>query len=66
MRPVLLLSCQIEMQYDAELLKPEDIVNLVNRAGFGCGIGEWRPEKGGEFGRFEIDSTVSVELQEVA
>ena len=51
----------IVAQIDAELLRPEDVVNLVNRAGFSVGIGEWRPEKGGEFGRFELDATQPIE-----
>ena len=51
----------IVAQIDSELLRPEDVVNLVNRAGFSVGIGEWRPEKGGEFGRFEFDTSMSIE-----
>lgn len=46
---------ELLIEYDADLLQPTDIVNLVNRAGFGIGICEWRPEKGGEFGRFIVD-----------
>lgn len=42
------------LEYDADLLQPTDIVNLINRAGFGIGLGEWRPEKGGEYGRFRV------------
>jgi hypothetical protein len=42
------------IDYDADLLRPDDIVNLLDRAGFGVGICEWRPEKGGEFGRFRV------------
>ena len=49
-------SATIQFEVDRELLTDEDFVNLVNRAGFGVGIGEWRPEKGGEFGRFEIQA----------
>lgn len=51
--------------YDADNLNDGDIVNLVNRAGFGVGVGEWRPEKGGEFGRFVIDTTVPVETAQL-
>lgn len=51
-------------EIDTELLQPKDVVSLVNRAGFSVGIGEWRPEKGGEYGRFELD--VSEPLEEVA
>ena len=48
--------------FDSELLKPDDIINLINRAGFSVGICEWRPEKAGEFGRFTVDSTQPVEV----
>lgn len=47
-------SAVLKIDYDADLLRPEDIVNLIDRAGFGVGICEWRPEKGGEFGRFRV------------
>lgn len=50
----------VTFEIDAELLTTEDLCNLVDRAGFGVGIGEWRPEKGGEYGRFEVDRTRSV------
>jgi len=50
------VTCEI----DAELLTVETLCILVNRAGFGVGIGEWRPEKGGEHGRFEIDTTFKI------
>jgi len=47
-------SVDLLCEYDADLLQPTDIVNLIDRAGFGVGVGEWRPEKGGEFGRFRV------------
>jgi hypothetical protein len=46
------------------LLQRDDVLALVDRAGFGVGICEWRPEKGGEFGRFEIDQNVPVTFEE--
>jgi len=55
-------STEITCQIDSALLTIDDVVNLVNRAGFGVGIGEWRPEKNGEYGRFEIDSSKPVEV----
>jgi len=54
---------KITMEVDIEKLDEKNIVNLVNRAGFGVGICEWRPEKGGEFGRFEVDPTVPVNVE---
>ena len=47
---------RVSIDYDADNLTKGDIINLINRVGFGVGIGEWRPEKGGEFGRFEVDT----------
>lgn len=32
----------------------EQILNMVNYGGFVCGIGEWRPEKDGQFGMYEL------------
>ena len=34
----------------------EQIINFINLGGFTVGIGEWRPEKGGSFGRFHVAS----------
>lgn len=59
----------ITIQFDSSMLTVEDVINLINRAGFGVGIGEWRPEKGGEFGRYGFDAkygVVSVDLQKAA
>ncbi len=50
-------SVDVEFEVDMDLLQESDVIALVNRAGFGVGICEWRPEKDGEFGRFEIDTT---------
>jgi hypothetical protein len=47
-------TAKLIFEIDTELLTVEDVVNLLNRAGFGVGVGEWRPEKGGEFGRFKV------------
>lgn len=44
-----------EWEIDAELLQVSDLLSLLERAGFGVGIHEWRPEKGGEYGRFRVD-----------
>jgi len=54
-------TVDVKCEIDAELLTLDTLCVLVNRAGFGVGIGEWRPEKGGEYGRFEIDTTHKVE-----
>lgn len=47
-------ECDVVVQYDVDMLTPTDIVNLINRAGFGVGLCEFRPEKGGDWGRFQV------------
>lgn len=47
-------------QVDADLLQVQDLLILLDRAGFGVGICEWRPEKGGEYGRFRVDDRFKV------
>lgn len=32
----------------------ENIVNIINAGGAVCGVGEWRPEKDGQFGMFHV------------
>lgn len=45
---------RLSLSYNAGALSPEQIVNLFNIAGFGVGVGEWRPEKDGSYGRFHV------------
>jgi len=41
--------------YNADILSPEMILNLFAHAGFGVGLGEWRPQKDGTSGRFKAE-----------
>ena len=44
----------IDVTYNTAVLSAEQVVNLFNVAGFGVGVGEWRPEKDGQYGRFHV------------
>jgi hypothetical protein len=33
----------------------EQIINCISAGGYACGIGEWRPERDGDFGKFHIE-----------
>jgi len=48
-------SVDLEIKYNAAVLSAEQIVNLVNLAGFSVGVGDWRPEKSGTHGTFHIE-----------
>ncbi len=47
-------SAEISVRYNAGVLSLEQLVNLFSLGGFACGIGEWRPEKGGAFGMYSV------------
>lgn len=34
----------------------EQIINIINAGGYVCGIGEWRPERDGQYGMFHVSS----------
>lgn len=35
----------------------EQIINIINAGGYVCGVGEWRPEKDGQYGMFHVAAT---------
>lgn len=47
---------QVRVNYNANVLSAEQILNLFQTAGFAVGVGEWRPERDGQFGRFHVAS----------
>lgn len=50
----------LSISYNADVLSPAQIVNLFNLAGFGVGIGEWRPATDGTHGRFHVATEKEV------
>lgn len=34
----------------------ENIMNIINAGGYICGVGEWRPEKDGQYGMFHVSN----------
>lgn len=53
-------SVELPLVYNPNALSLEQIVNLFNIAGFGVGVGEWRPEKDGQYGRFHVEKVQEV------
>jgi hypothetical protein len=49
-------ATELDITYNSRALTPEQIVNLFEIAGFAVGVGEWRPEKDGQFGRFRVET----------
>ena len=47
-------SCTLTIRFNARVLSGSEVVNLFQCAGFAVGVGEWRPEKNGQFGMFHV------------
>lgn len=47
-------SAEVPFEYDPDLISLEQIVNLLNHAGWKVGIGDHRPEKDGTNGMWEV------------
>ena len=49
-------SCRFALDCDDELVDREMLETWLDIAGRRIGLGDWRPEKSGDFGRFELAS----------
>ena len=47
-------SVILPIRFNTAVFTHEQIINLFNLGGFACGIGEWRPERGGSFGMYHV------------
>ncbi len=48
-------SANVSVQFNANAISAEQIANMFSIAGFSIGIGEWRPARDGQFGRFHLE-----------
>lgn len=54
-------SAAVPIELNEAVLSIEQLVNLFTIAGFAVGVGEWRPEKNGQYGRFAVETVEVVE-----
>ena len=47
-------SMDFVIKFNADIFSAEQVINLLQTAGFACGLGEWRPERSGDYGTFEV------------
>ena len=47
-------KAKLLVRYDADRVTVEQVANLLNYGGQTVGVGEWRPEKNGTFGMFQV------------
>jgi hypothetical protein len=54
-------SATLPIRLNRRALKLQQLLSLINQAGFSVGVGEFRPEKDGAWGMFRVDN---VEVEE--
>ena len=55
-------SASLVVTYIASMLDRNSLLSLIEAGGMGVGVGEWRPERDGDFGTFQLDDTRKVEV----
>ena len=50
----------LDVRYVTATLDRSTVLNLIETGGMMVGVGEWRPEKSGEFGTYEIDLSIPL------
>ena len=55
-------STSLEVTYVTSALTRDSLLSLIDAGGLGVGVGEWRPEKKGDFGTYRIDPTRDVQV----
>lgn len=52
----------LDVVYTTSSLSRGSLLSLIDAGGMGVGVGEWRPERDGDFGTFRIDDTRDIEM----
>lgn len=55
-------STTLLVTYVTSALTRDSLLSLIDAGGLGVGVGEWRPEKKGDFGTYQVDPTRNVEV----
>lgn len=55
-------SMKLKITYVSSALSRDSVLSLIDAGGLGVGIGEWRPERGGDLGTYRIDVDKEVEI----
>lgn len=53
-------SAMLRVRLNRRAMTLEQLIHLINQAGFSVGVGEWRPEKDGAWGMFHVEGVAEV------
>lgn len=54
-------TADIPIEFNEGVISLEQLANLFRIAGFGVGVGEWRPERNGIHGTWEVDTVITYD-----
>jgi hypothetical protein len=57
-------STVLEVTFVEQCISMKSVLSLINAGGMGIGVGEWRPERKGENGKYQIDMDKGIEVVE--
>lgn len=55
-------SVELMVRVNTRSITLEQLIHLFNQAGFSAGVGEWRPERDGQYGMFHVANVDEVLL----
>jgi hypothetical protein len=55
-------STTLEVTYVTSALQQTSLLSLIDAGGLGVGVGEWRTEKKGDFGGYQVDPNREIEV----
>lgn len=53
---------ELTITYVKSALTQGSVLSLIDAGGLGVGVGEWRPERGGDFGQYKVDLSRDVQV----
>jgi hypothetical protein len=57
-------TTELEVTFVQSCISRSSVVSLIDAGGLGIGVGDWRPEKRGEFGTYKIDTSRDIQVIE--
>lgn len=57
-------SCVLTITYVKSSIDRNSVLSLIDAGGMGIGVGEWRPEKRGEFGTYMVDQAKEIVVEQ--
>lgn len=55
-------SANLTITYIRSVLSRNSLLSLIDAGGMGVGVGEWRPQRSGEYGTYQIDTNRGIKV----